>query len=98
MRISDWSSDVCSSDLLLPRSGCCACQRLGPKQNRFSPDRTAACTGESSPRPLYYDSPPGTTLALWRIALSPMCGNLPQGVQGTSVAIGTLGRSFIQPS
>src|SRR3546814_9367815 len=64
MRISDWSSDVCSSDLsndrtqtrdrwsclkrLLPRSGCCACQRLGPKQNRFSPDRTAACTGESS--------------------------------------------------
>src|SRR3546814_11309675 len=29
MRISDWSSDVCSSDLLLRRGLCCVCCHLG---------------------------------------------------------------------
>src|SRR3546814_16874585 len=42
MRISDWSSDVCSSDLDSP-GHCC---RIGTKCGRCSPDLSRACDGQ----------------------------------------------------
>src|SRR3546814_12479832 len=48
MRISDWSSDVCSSDLL---HGCCAVRGhdiCGKRRNRFD-ERTAPAANPCSP-------------------------------------------------
>src|SRR3546814_8759733 len=49
MRISDWSSDVCSSDVFAPRSRWRASQRK-PHRQRRTRDLAAAVLGASDPR------------------------------------------------
>src|SRR3546814_13048059 len=54
MRISDWSSDVCSSDLLHPGRGarpCRAARRCGAGNGRGSAGRTAGAGGLSAGAP-----------------------------------------------
>src|SRR3546814_6467860 len=52
MRISDWSSDVCSSDLHLPNVGARSIQRtarIGPRRCAGRPLGLSAAVGHGSP-------------------------------------------------
>src|SRR3546814_18389519 len=54
MRISDWSSDVCSSDLI--RSLCCCCRRLGRRMSSWSPAGTFLPASPADLRPVFVRS------------------------------------------
>src|SRR3546814_14634955 len=83
MRISDWSSDVCSSDL-----------RLGATSatNRKPPSRSAPTKkGAALPRRPFHDQDPEReTVLLDTVALHPLALHLAVAADGGGVLAGTL--------
>src|SRR3546814_10491904 len=51
MRISDWSSDVCSSDLRASRYRGTGSRRGGSSRRRWRSDRNPGCRGPANSRP-----------------------------------------------
>src|SRR3546814_1925119 len=79
MRISDWSSDVCSSDLSSRRRGCGASPRSGrPGRRRRgrrsaptpSPPCRTGCLGSSAALPVRCSSGAGGRRSSWRLSVA----------------------------